>query len=89
MKKIIETLIKRFAPVVREKIEDYAKVAIEKLRVSVENYNYSQQIDTAVDFVVNKLKLPLWLKPFKWVIKKIIKDTLINLVEEGIEKLNK
>ena len=89
MKKIIEKLIKRFAPVVREKIEDYAKVAIEKLRVSVENYNYSQQIDTAVDFVVNKLKLPLWLKPFKWVIKKIIKDTLTNLVEEGIEKLNK
>ena len=89
MKKFIKTLIERFAPVVREKIEDYAKVAIERLRVNIENYNYSQQIDTAVDFVVNKLKLPLWLKPFKGVIKKIIKDTLTNLVEEGIEKLNK
>ena len=89
MKKLIKTLIERFAPVIREKIEEYAKDAIERLRVNVENYNYAQQINTAVDFVVNKLKLPLWLKPFKCVIKKIIKDTLTNLVEEGLEKLNK
>lgn len=89
MKKIIKTLIERFAPIVREKIEEYAQEAIKQLRVHAENYNYAQQIDKAVDFIMGKLKLPLWLKPFKGVIKKIIKDTLTNLVEEGKENILK
>ena len=54
MKKFIKTLIERFAPIVREKIEEYAQEAIKQLRVHAENYNYAQQIDKAVEFIMGK-----------------------------------
>ena len=89
MKKLIKTLIERYSPLVKEKINELAQEAIKKLKVRAENYNYSQQIDKAIDFIMDKIKLPLWLKPFKKVIRNIIEDTLTELVEEGKEKLLK
>jgi hypothetical protein len=87
MKKFLEKLIKKFAPKVKEEIQEFAAEAIEKLKIKLENYDYSEKLETAVNLVMTKIKLPLWLKPFKWVIRKVIKETAEGLIEELKEKI--
>ena len=87
MKIFLEKLIKKFAPKVKEEIQEFAAEAIEKLKLKFENYDYSEKLEVAVDLVMKRIKLPLWLKPFKWVIRKVIKETAEGLIEEIKEKV--
>ncbi len=87
MKKIIAKLIQKFAPKIKEEINEFAAEAIEKLKIKVENYDYSIKLNALVEFVMLKIKLPLWLKPFKGTIKNIIKNTAEELIEELKDKI--
>ena len=87
MKNFIKKLIEKFAPKVKEEISELAQKAIKMLKYRVENYDHTEKLNIVVDFVMSKLKLPLWLKPFKWVIKKVIKETAEGLIEEAKEKI--
>jgi hypothetical protein len=87
MKNFIKKLIEKFAPKVKEEISELAKKAIEMLKFRVGNYDHTEKLNIVVDFVMSKIKLPLWLKPFKWVIKKVIKETAEGLIEEAKEKI--
>ena len=87
MKNFIKKLIEKFAPKVKEEISELAQKAVKMLKVKVGNYDHTEKLNIVVDFVMSKLKLPLWLKPFKWVIKKVIKETAEGLIEEAKEKI--
>ena len=87
MKKFLEKLIKKFAPKVKEEIQEFAAEAIEQFKVKIENYNYSEKLDTVVELVMIKIKLPLWLKPFKRVIRNVIRETAEGFIEEIKEKV--
>ena len=87
MKNFIKKLIEKFAPKVKEEINELATKAINMLKFRVENYDHTEKLNIVVDFVMSKIKLPLWLKPFKWVIKKVIKETTEGLIEEAKEKI--
>ena len=87
MKQILEKLIRKFAPKVKEEIKEFAAEAIEKLKIKIENYDYSEKLETAIDLVMTKIKLPLWLKPFKRVIRKVITETIEGLIEELKDKI--
>ena len=87
MKKVFKKLIEKFAPIVEEEIKEFAQEAIEKLRIKVENYDYSVKLNALVEFVIRNIKLPLWLKPFKWVIRNVIRDTAETLIKEAIDKI--
>ena len=41
-----------------------------------------------VDLIMKKIKLPLPLKPFKFVVKNIIEDKIDEIIKELIEKSN-
>ena len=52
-----------------------------------ETEEYQEKRDDVITYVLDKIQLPTILKPFKWLIKKIIKDTVAKGVDEAIEKL--
>lgn len=87
MKKLFKKLIEKFSPKVKEEIKEFAEEAIEKLKIRVENYDYSVKLNALVEFVMLKIKLPLWLKPFKGTIKNIIRNTAEELIEELKDKI--
>lgn len=87
MNKFFKKLIEKLAPKVKEEISDLAKKAVGMLKFRVGNYDHTEKLNIVVDFVISKVKLPLWLKPFKWVIKKVIRETAEGLIEEAKEKI--
>ena len=87
MNKILKKLIEKFAPKVKEEINELAKKAVGMLKFKVGNYDYTEKLNIVVDFVMSKVKLPLWLKPFKRVIKKVIRDTAEGFIEEAKERI--
>ena len=87
MKNFVEKLIRKFAPKVKEEISELAQKAIKMLKFRIGNYDHTEKLDIVVDFVISKIKLPLWLKPFKWVIKKVIRETAEGLIEEAKERI--
>ena len=82
IKKIAESLIKKFAPKVKEEAKEFAAEALEKLKDKVENFDYSDELEAVIDFVMDRIKLPLWLKPFKGVVRNVITETVEALIEE-------
>ena len=87
MKKFFKKLIEKFAPKVKEEINELATKAIKMLKFRVGNYDHTENLTIVVDFVMSKIKLPLWLKPFKWIIKKVIRETAEGFIEEAKEKI--
>ena len=87
MNKFLKKLIEKFAPKVKEEISELAKKAVGMLKFRVGNYDHTEKLNIVVDFVMSKIKLPLWLKPFKRVIKKVIRDTAEGFIEEAKEKI--
>lgn len=85
MKKFLKKLVEKFAPKAKEEIKEFAQEAIEELKIKFENYDYEVKINALVEFVMSKIKIPMWLKPFKWVIKTVIRETAEELIEQ-IEK---
>lgn len=87
MNKIFKKLIEKFAPKVKEEIHEFAQKAVSILKFRVGNYDHTEKLNIVVDYVISKVKLPLWLKPFKGVIKKIIRETAEGLIKEVKEKV--
>ena len=87
MNKFLKKIIEKFAPKVKEEIAELAKKAVGMLKFKVGNYDHTEKLNIVVDFVMSKVKLPLWLKPFKWVVKKVIRETAEGFIEEAKEKI--
>ncbi len=85
--KVLGNLLAKVKPDLKEEINQSSKEAIEKLKIKVENYDYSVKLNAAVEFVISKIKLPLWLKPFKGVIKNVIKENAEELIEKAKDKI--
>lgn len=89
MKKFLKKLVEKFAPKAKEEIKEFAQEAIEELKIKFENYDYDVKINALVEFVMNKIKIPMWLKPFKWVVKTVIRETAEELIEQIENALKK
>ena len=93
LKKVLNCLgiaIEKLDPEFKAEIDEFSKEAIEKLKIQVENYDYSIKLNAAVEFVMSKIKLPLWLKPFKVVVKNVIKsnaETFIEQIKDKVEEI--
>ena len=89
MNNFFKKLIEKLAPKVKEEINELAQKAVKMLKFKVGNYDHTEKLNIVVDFVMSKVKLPIWLKPFKWVIKKVIRETAEGLIEEAKEKIER
>ena len=83
--KFIKKLIEKFAPKVKEEIDELIITAIERLKIKVGNYDYEVKINALVEYVMSKVKLPLVLKPFKGVVKNVVKDVAEKVAEDLIK----
>lgn len=81
-KRLINKLIVKFAPKIKAEINEFAVEAIQKLKIKAENYDYEVKINAFVEYVMSKVKLPLVLKPFKGVVRNVIKDVAEGLIED-------
>lgn len=81
-KKLIKKLIEKFAPKVKAEINDFAAEAIQKLKIKASNYDYEVKVNALVEYVMAKVKLPLVLKPFKGVVRNVIKEVAENIIED-------
>lgn len=82
LKKLVKTLIEKFAPKVKEEINEFAAEAIEKLKIKVGNYDYEVKLNALIEYVMSKVNLPLVLKPFKGVVRNVVKDVAEGLIED-------
>lgn len=87
MNNFFKKLIEKFAPKVKEEINELAERAVGMLKFKVGNYDHTEKLNIVVDFVMSKVKLPLWLKPFKRVVRNVIKETAEGFIEEIKEKV--
>ena len=87
MNNFLKKLIEKFAPKVKEEINERAQKAVGMLKFKVGNYDHTEKLNIVVDFVMSKVKLPLWLKPFKGVVRNVIKETAEGFIEELKEKV--
>ena len=87
MNKFLKKLIEKLAPKVKDEINELAKKAVGMLKFRVGNYDHTEKLNIVVDFVMSKVKLPLWLKPFKGVVRNVIKETAEGFIEEIKEKV--
>lgn len=81
-KKLIDKLIEKFLPKIKAEIIELATEAIAKLKIKTGNYEYDVKINALVEYVMSKINLPLVLKPFKGVIRNIIKEVAENIIED-------
>ena len=82
LKKIVKALIEKFAPKVKAEINEFAAEAIEKLKIKVGNYDYEVKLNALIEYVMSKVNLPLVLKPFKGVVRNVVKDVAEGLIED-------
>ena len=80
--KLINKLILNLAPKVKAEINEFAAEAIEKLRIKAGNYDYEVKLNVLIEYVMSKVKLPLVLKPFKGVVRNVVKDVAEGLIED-------
>lgn len=87
--KLLGNILAKVKPDLKEEINEFSKEAVKKLKIKIENYDYSAKLNDLAEFVMTKIKLPLWLKPFKKVVKNVIKETLETFIEEVKEEVEK
>jgi hypothetical protein len=67
---------------------DKAKEAIVKLQDENKAGSFDDYEEQAVEYVLDKMELPLYLKPFKGLIKNCLKNLAKNAVNDVLGKLN-
>lgn len=84
LKDLWEVKLREF---LKEQLHELVQQAIEevsKLRDSVE---YELKREEIYNTLFDKLNLPWILKPFKWIIKKMLKDEIEKRISDTLEKL--
>lgn len=47
---------------------------------------YETKKEAVFNFIFDNIKLPAWLKPFKWLVKQILTNSIEAKIEELLEK---
>lgn len=71
----------------KEDVEGIVHVIAEQVKEYRETPEYIEKKDAVYDKIFEGLKLPLLLKPFKGIIKIILKDNIDKKVNELLEKI--
>lgn len=71
-----------------EQIQALIKEAVKDLTAIHDSEAYVAKKKEILDKIFNKVKLPLLLKPFRWLIKNILYDKVEEKVQEALNKLN-
>jgi hypothetical protein len=73
---------------VRVQLSSDIKTAAEYINYFYNSSSYQEKEKAAIDLLFKNIELPLVLRPFKSVMKKILKDKLHKLIEKHLKKFN-
>lgn len=71
----------------REQIKLLAAAAIEEIEKLHDSVEYELKRDEIFNKIFDGLKLPVLLKPFRWLIKMILKDAVEKKIQDTLDKL--
>jgi hypothetical protein len=70
-----------------EQLTELIRQAVNLANIFYASKSYEEKRDFAINFVMDKVKLPLALRPFKWLITKILRDSIDKEVSKLFDKL--
>lgn len=73
---------------IKDDIHAQIKSAIEHVEEYMETAEYELREKEVIDTVFKKVQLPIFLRPFKGLLKKMFRDKLRKLVAEQLKKLD-
>lgn len=73
---------------VKEDFAAKAEAAVKFIDEFLKSDSYKEKEKAAIDNLFNNVKFPLFLKPFKPLLKKILKNKVRKLVEKYLKKLD-
>lgn len=82
-KKAWEAFIKALWDYIKEEVINSARQSLELLSELVKSEKGQAKKEFIVDIILQKIALPVWLKPFKGLIRKF----LANKIEETVEAI--
>lgn len=85
LKKMWENCLKEY---LHNQIQEHVHAAVEAINQIHESEAYEAKKKEIIDGIFGKVKLPVILKPFGWLIKKILYNFVEEKVQAALEKLN-
>ena len=73
---------------VKEEFTTRIKATVEFIETFFDSPNYKEKEKAVIDTLFKNVNLPLFLKPFKPLLKKILKGKLHKLIEKYLKKLD-
>lgn len=86
-KKAVKACIKLFWEYIKEYVIDSARKSIAFIEAFLSSDAGEAKKQAVVELIMSKLKLPLPLRPFKFLIKKILKDKIDEVVNGALDKV--
>lgn len=83
-KKFWEEKLKEF---LKEQIHELAKSALAEVEQLHDSVEYELKRQEIFDKIFDGIKLPLILKPFRWLIKRILQDAVEKKIQGALDKL--
>ncbi len=83
----LSAFLKAFWEYVREYVIDSARKSIFLIESFLISDSGKEKKETVVEIIMSRLQLPLPLKPFKFLVKKILRDKIDDVVNGALEKV--
>ena len=74
---------------VKEDFSTHIKEVVENAETFFESTTYEIKEKIIIDMLFEKVKLPLFLKPLKFILKKILKDKIHKFIQDNLTKIHK
>ena len=74
---------------VRDEIHDKLQSAITFINYYFDTEDAKERQEMIIETLMQNIELPILLKPFRGLIKRILRSKLEKVVQEGLKKLNK
>ena len=89
IKKAAEMFIRTLWEYIKEDVIMSAKQSLDLLRTLIKSEAGQAKKDFIVDIILQKIALPVALRPFKWLIRKMLADKIekavIDLINKGTQ----
>ena len=73
---------------IKEDVQSQIKEAVKHVEEYFQSADYEVREKAAIDFIFQKVQLPLLLRPAKPLLKKMLKDKLRKVIAENLKKLD-
>lgn len=74
---------------IKEDVKNQLQNVLKDVEIYFSSADYEMKEKIAIDFLFNRIKLPITFKLFKPILKKLFRNKIHNLIKEGITSIHK